>query len=309
MEENFVPNLRRWEDMDTDILVKIFQSFDIFELISGFAHVCRGWRFAVCDTILWKKLDLSMMKSNFIKIPLEPSYVYVDAPSDKLLTKVLKISLNLSKGCISTLIFHFDLYISDNQLTYTAERTPNLKRLVMPAWNRIKHTGICKAISMWPQLESLTMPTISSPPYPMEQIARSCKNFTQLKIMGPFDIYFASTLVSFLPNLKVLSIRCSTIWRDALIMILNEMKNLEVLNISHCLLLEKPPPAPKTYAKKLDGLIMEKAARLKEFLFCIDDSCVMCQRVRQDEGLVRWYKYEEGLWKTDEVKSFAILSG
>lgn len=301
MEKGFGLNMRRWEDMDTDILVKIFQSFDI--LTSGLAHVCRGWRFVVCDRIFGEKLDLSMIKSNFIIIPKRP-YVYVDARSDKTLMRLLKISLNLSKGCILTLIFHFNLYISDEQLIYTAERTQNLKCLVMPAWNRIRKTGMLKAIDTWQNLESLTMPSISDPPYLLEQISKSCKNFAQLKVMGPFNILFASTLTTFLPDLKILSIRCTTIWRDALIMILDRMKNLEVLNISHCQIqiLEKP----KTFAEKLDADIMEKAAFLKKLLFCMEDSCVMCQRAKRDEGHMRWYKYEEGLWKADEVKALAI---
>ena len=113
--------VRRWEEMDIDILVRIFQSFDIFELTSGIAHVCSTWRLAACDPLLWKTLDLSMLKSNFIKIPLEP-YVYVDGRSDKRLTKLLKIALNLSRENILTLIFHYNLYVSDDQLTYTAER-------------------------------------------------------------------------------------------------------------------------------------------------------------------------------------------
>lgn len=113
--------MKSWKDLDTDILVKIFQSFDIFELISGIAHVCSAWRMACCDPLLWKTLDLSMLKSNFIKIPLEP-YVYVDGRSDRELSRVLKISLSLSRGNILTLIFHFNLYVSDDQLTYTAER-------------------------------------------------------------------------------------------------------------------------------------------------------------------------------------------
>ncbi|KAL9992860.1 putative F-box domain, leucine-rich repeat domain superfamily, F-box-like domain superfamily [Helianthus debilis subsp. tardiflorus] len=120
MEED-VPDRKKWEDMDIDILVKIFQTFDIFELTSGIARVCSTWRYAACDPLLWGTLDLSMLKSNFIKIPLEP-YVYVDERSDKTLTRVLKISLNLSRGNISTLIFHFNLYVRDDQLTYIAER-------------------------------------------------------------------------------------------------------------------------------------------------------------------------------------------
>lgn len=113
--------VRKWEDLETDILVKIFELFDIFELTSGIAHVCSSWRAACCDPLLWKTLDLSMLSSNFIKIPLEP-YVYVDGRSDKKLTRVLKIALSLSRGHITTWICHFNLYVSDEQLTYTAER-------------------------------------------------------------------------------------------------------------------------------------------------------------------------------------------
>lgn len=176
----------------------------------------------------------------------------------------------------------------------------------MPAWNRIKKTGICTAIRCWKDLESLTMPSIANPPYLMEEIAKNCKNFSELKIMGPCDVYFASTLVAYLPKLKVLSLRCSMLYKEALVMILDGLQHLEVLNISHCLLIEVPtPPAPKRALKQLDSLILEKASRLRRFLTCMQANCVMCQRTRNDEGLMRWYKYEEGLWKEDEVSSLA----
>ncbi|CAN4087786.1 unnamed protein product [Withania somnifera] len=297
-------SVRRWEDLDTDILVKILQSFDLFELSAGLAHVCSAWRLACCDQVLWKTLDLSILKSNFIKIPFEP-YVYVDCQSDKTLTSLLKICLNLSRGNIETLIFHYNLYVSDNMLTYTAERCPRLKRLVMPAWNRIKKTGICRAIRMWEDLVSLTMPSIANPPYVMEEIARSCKKFAELKIMGPCDMLFASTLVSFLPNLKVLSVRCTVLSKPSLVLILEGLRMLEVLNISHCVITEDPPPAPMKIIREFDASILEKASRLGKFLTCMSDSCIMCQRTRNNEGLMRWYKYEEDLWKVDEVKSLA----
>lgn len=299
-------SLRRWEDMNHDILVKIFQTLNIFDLILGIGQVCSTWRLAACDPLLWRTLDLSILKSNFIKIPLEP-YVYVDGRSDKTLTRVLKISLNLSHGNVSTLIFHYNLYISNDQLTYTAERCPRLKRLVMPAWNRIKEAGICHAIPIWKDLESLTMPSISNPPVLMEEISENCKNFSELKIMGPFDVCFASTLVAFLPNLKVLSLRCSMILKDALVIILDGLKGLEVLNISHCLLVDAPPPpAPRNVLRKLDSTVLERTSKLKKFISCMNDACVMCQRTRNDEGLMRWYKYEEDLWKVDEVRSLTI---
>ncbi|KAE8022517.1 hypothetical protein FH972_008309 [Carpinus fangiana] len=298
--------VRRWEDLHTDILVKIFQSFDIFELTKGIAHVCSAWRMAACDPLLWKTLDLSMLKSNFIIILLEP-YVYVDSPSDKTLTRLLKISLSLSRENITTLIFHFNLYVNDEQLTYTAERCPRLRRLVLPAWNRIKKTGICKAIRAWKDLESLTMPNIANPPYLMEEISKNCKNFSTLKIMGPCNILFASTLATYLPKLKVLSLRCSIVDKGALIIILDGLQHLEVLNISHCLLIEVlPPPASRRVVGEIDQSILDRASRLREFLTCMKDSCIMCQRTKSDDGHIRWYKYEEGFWKADEVSSLAL---
>lgn len=121
MEEEGTVAVRRWENLEVDVLVRILQTLSIFELTSGIAHVCRSWRMACCDPLMWVKLDLSMLRSNFIKIPLEP-YVYVDGRSDKELFRVLKISLNLSKGNVRTLIFYVNSYVSDEQLTYTAER-------------------------------------------------------------------------------------------------------------------------------------------------------------------------------------------
>lgn len=124
--------------------------------------------------------------------------------------------------------------------------------------------------------------------------------------MGPCEILCATSLVKHLPELKVLSLRCSMLYKDALNIILDGLQQLEVLNISHCLLLEAPPPALKRIVKELDHFILEKASRLRKFITCMEDSCVMCQRTRTDEGLMRWYKYEEGLWKEDEVSSLAL---
>ncbi|KAJ8554455.1 hypothetical protein K7X08_025133 [Anisodus acutangulus] len=231
--------VRRWEDLDSDILVKILQSFDPFELTSGLGQVC------LC----------------------------------------VANCLNLSCGNILTLIFHYNLYVSDNQLTYTAERCRRLKRLVMPAWNRINEIAICRAIRLWEDLESLTMPNIEDDlPYVMEEIGRSCKNFAELKIMGPCDMVFSSTLVAFLPNLKVVSVRCTVLSKPALVIILEGLNFLEVLNLSHCLITEDPPPAPTKILTKLDDSILEKASRLREFITCMSDSCIMCQRTRDDEG-------------------------
>lgn len=151
------------------------------------------------------------------------------------------------------------------------------------------------------------MPTIANPPYLMEEISKNCKNFSKLKIMGPCNIFFASTLATYLPKLKVLSLRCSIVDKEALIFILDTLQHLEVLNISHCLLIEVlPPPASRRVVGEIDQSIRERASRLREFLTCTKDSCIMCKRTKNDDGQIRWYRYEEGLWKADEVSSLAL---
>ncbi|WMV20458.1 hypothetical protein MTR67_013843 [Solanum verrucosum] len=297
--------VRRWEDLDIDILLKIFQSVDLFQLISIIPQVCRSWQLACSDQLLWKTLDLSVMQSNFIRITIPP-YVYVDSLSREKLTHLLKICLNLSRGNILTLIFHFNLYVDNNQLAYTAKRCPGLKRLVMPAWEKLEKATICSAFRKWKDLESLMMPSLEEPAYIIKKIGRSCKKLSELKIMGPCDMLLASTLVSFLPNLKVLSVRCTELPKPALVILLEGLKQLKVLNISHCIITEDlPPPAPMKILTELDESILEKASRLDKFLTCMSDSCIMCQRTRHDEGFMKWYKYAD-LWKVDEVKSLAI---
>ncbi|KAK6794441.1 hypothetical protein RDI58_007894 [Solanum bulbocastanum] len=243
MEKGDSP-VNRW-----DIFVKILRSFDLFQLIYAVPQVCSAWQLAFSDPLLCKTLDLLVLQSNFIRILTEP-YVFVDTPSRKKLTRLLKICMNLSHRNIETLIFHYNLYVDDNQLTYTANRCPRLKRLVMPAWEKLEKPAIRRAFRKWKDLESLTMLSLEKPAYGLKQ--------------------------------------------------------LKVLNISHCLITEDlPPPAPMKILTELDESILEKASRLDKFLTCMSDSCIMCQHTRNDEGFMRWYKYED-LWKVDEVKSLAI---
>lgn len=173
----------------------------------------------------------------------------------------------------------------------------------MPAWNRITKVGICQAIRRWENLESLTMPGIPHPPYIMEEISRSCKNFSQLKVMGTFDVNCAFAITVNLPKLKVLSLRCSIITKQALLLILDSMDSLEVLNISHCLLLET---LRRPVHSELDQAILNKGSRIREFFHCQSNSCTTCKRMIEDEGLMRWYRYEDWFWRHDEVSSLDL---
>lgn len=216
----------------------------------------------------------------------------------QILTMLLTLKLNgvIMNGGTLTIVMYSSVF----------NRSPHLKRLVMPAWNRISKMGICLAIQRWEELESLTMPTIGCPSYIMEELATRCKNFKELKVMGSFDLIFASAVAKFLPKLKVLSLRCSKVTMGALQCVLNSLEQLEVLNISHCLLFEMAANGRRQVSHELDDQTIEKASRLREFHHCQSGQCVTCQRMMMDDGILRWYRYEDWFWRRDEVRSLDL---
>nr|CAB3494264.1 unnamed protein product [Digitaria exilis] len=111
---------------------------------------------------------------------------------------------------------------------------------------------------------------------------------------------------NFLPKLKVLSLRCSKVTMDALQCLLQSMEYLEILNISHCLLLVVAANGRKQVVHELDDQILGKASRLREFHYCESRSCITCQRMVVDEGIMRWYRYEDWFWRRDEVRSLDL---
>ncbi|XP_006401953.2 F-box/LRR-repeat protein At3g48880 [Eutrema salsugineum] len=294
---------RGWENLDTDILVMIFKKYlSLDELTSGVAHVCRGWRVACCDPILWNTLDLSHMRTKFLKVSCMPCW-YLVGHSDKEVTRILKLSMSLSKRNTKTLIFHYDLFPNDDMITYTTRRCPNLRRLVLPSWDRLEERGICDAISFCKKLESLTMPSMPNPHFVFSAIRENCKKFRELKVMGPIDLFFVQNLVCLLPKLKVLSLRCTSIRIDALTKILDKMKRLEVLNVSHSYI-----EVSDTEVTEVPwSTVIEKAFKLKQFVACKDPkTCVKCQWTEKDEGVMRWNMYDERLWKEDEISSLHL---
>ncbi|KAL6123250.1 hypothetical protein ACLB2K_075772 [Fragaria x ananassa] len=270
---------------------------------------CRftAWRLLLTDPQRWHTIDLSSMKSDFIDTRYHP-YVYVTENSDLILDCFLKSAASHSKGCTTRLILHPNLYLPNVLFTETAESSPKLKRLVMPAWNRIDEDGIHRAIACWKDLEPLTIEYISEGSFSflIHEISNNCKNLRELKLMTASDSQIDS-IVTASPKLKVLSLRCSNVSQERLFAILDRLRDLEVLNISHCRVMEDRPYGRRVLSE-LDPLILKASCRLKKFMTCMPfgRSCIMCDRARNDEGYMKWYKYEPELWKQDEVHSLAL---
>ncbi|CAK8575441.1 unnamed protein product [Lathyrus sativus] len=306
-EENHMMEMmsKLMKNVNTDLYVEIFKHIDIFESTFAAARFLEAWGKA--NNELWQTLDFSMLKSDFVRTGSAP-FVWVHSGFDNVLYNLLFIALNSSRGNIKNLIFHHDLYLADDQFMYTAKRCPLVRRLVFLSWNRVKKISMRMAIRGWKDLESMTMPSIADPKYVFEEISENCKNFRELKVMGRFHLGFAKSLTMYLPKLRVLSIRCSELDKEALILILDKLEHLQVLNISHSCFVNDSNKSYEGYRfiSESDCSISDKVSRLREFLMCSKESCIMCQRTKIDGGRPRWFKYEEGSWKDDEVSSLAL---
>jgi hypothetical protein len=111
---------KRWEDMDTDVLVKIFKELNLVEL-SPVSQVCRLWRSACSDPLIWGTLDFGLLKSNFIQTRASP-YIWVDDRSDKRLARILRVAMAISCGNVNCMIFHYNLFMKDEHLHFISER-------------------------------------------------------------------------------------------------------------------------------------------------------------------------------------------
>ncbi|KAK1379560.1 hypothetical protein POM88_026304 [Heracleum sosnowskyi] len=96
----------------------------------------------------------------------------------------------------------------------------------------------------------------------------------------------------------------------ALVIILDRLEHLEVLNISHYHIVEVPPllARKRIILRKINDSILQKASHLRQFFACLNDSCIICQRSRADEGLMRNGSCImcRNAWKADEVQSLAL---
>ena len=112
---------RSWNNMDYNILVKIFTTLNFMDIISGVSLVWSSWRSACCDPALWKKLDLSTLSADSNNVLPKP-YTLSNVESGKRLTKILNSALNLSRGNVTRLVFNYFISINDEHLVFASER-------------------------------------------------------------------------------------------------------------------------------------------------------------------------------------------
>ncbi|KAA8548420.1 hypothetical protein F0562_000104 [Nyssa sinensis] len=132
-------------------------------------------------------------------------------------------------------------------LIYVANECPALKYLALPS-DLMYHQGftISSLICKWKKLEMLRLKDSYNLEATLTQVSLHCKNFVGLDFT-PANIgedgasvvaigeHEASAIVTLLPNIKHLVLRCAFLKREFLVMILQGCKELVHLDVRDCI--------------------------------------------------------------------------
>ncbi|KAF5205529.1 F-box/LRR-repeat protein [Thalictrum thalictroides] len=241
--ELYINEVRKWEDLNIDCLLNIFERVGLNPLIFDLPFVCKSWYKASRDPYCWKILDFTCI--SFEQRYFE-SIIFVNGqpPADDdarwcLFTKfVIKFAADHSCGIATTVVFHHHLFY--NILQYPLERCPAVKNLILPHYCipnlsiRDELKDIPKLIHKWKDLESLSLSCYSHFTAILAQIQIHCKKLVSLTTSYYIGTRQASAIVTFVPNIKHLVLRSCFLPRKNLIRILSGCRELELLDVTSC---------------------------------------------------------------------------
>lgn len=183
-------------------------------------------------------------------------------------------------------------------------RTPNLKRLVLPLTGNISKIGIETAMKSWSGLESMTITSIFKDRHYFTAIGKYCPNIVRLKFTCTFEQEEAEAVVNYTPNLKELSIRFVIVNLRALCLVLNSLKDLEVVNISHSLIVDKLDGEFEMYSLRNLRNHLD-ASYYRKLIVCETGECLRCQNGRNNDPRRLPHGPLEDIWRQDEITSLA----
>ncbi|CAJ1815911.1 unnamed protein product [Sphenostylis stenocarpa] len=291
-------------DLMNEILVKIFLCLNVVDVAVA-SLVCKAWNKACHDPSLWGKIDLSTLGSYcFKKLNRIGAYRHTSLK----MTQFLKHILSLSDGNTTCFIFNFYVYLTNEQFFIVAERTPKLKRVVLPQTGDFSRAGLDIVMKSWSCLESITITSGVSAFYLLQSIGKYCNNITEMKFSRGcnFEEKHALAMTKYTPKLKMLSIRTVATSLKALTCALDSLEHLEKLNICHCVIMDTTLPG--TYMLDIEDLRHRlDPSSVKKLLYCNERSCLRCingddtNPDRQPGGPL------EDIWGEDEITSLAHL--
>ncbi|KAK7374171.1 hypothetical protein VNO80_07600 [Phaseolus coccineus] len=292
-------------DLIHEILVKIFLCLNVVDVAVA-SLVCKSWNKACREPCLWNKIDLSTLGSYCFSKPLNKVEAY--RHSSLKMTQFLKHVLDLSNGNTICFIFNFYVYLTNEQFILVAQRTPKLKRVVLPETGDFSRGVEETVMRLWSCLESITITSAVSGYYILLAIGKYCNNITEMKFSQGcyFEEKHAVAMTKYTPKLKILSIRTVATSVKALVCVLRFLEHLEKVNICHSLILDTAYPG--TVIVDISELRKRfPPSSVEKLLYCEKGSCLRCMNGRDTTPSRQPDGPYEDIWGEDEITSLAHL--
>ncbi|XP_027338342.1 F-box/LRR-repeat protein At3g48880-like [Abrus precatorius] len=289
-----------------EILVGIFMLLNVAD-IAAVSLVCKSWNRVCREPSLWRKLDLTSLGSPYFYIP-NTREALRDKRSSTRVTQFLKYVLSLSNGNTSCIVFNYYIYLTDVHLISAAERTQNLKRLILPITGSLTRRGINAAMRCWRGLESITLTSMVKHNFLFPAIGKYCRNITEVKFTCGFLENHADALVKYTPNLRILSIRYVIVSMKGLCTVLNSLQRLEMVNICHSVIMDKPHPRSEVSVYGIGDLRSHlDISCMRKLIFCQGRRCLRCRNGHEDNNSPsrQPYGHFEDIWREDEIITLA----
>ncbi|XP_077239775.1 F-box/LRR-repeat protein At3g48880-like [Tasmannia lanceolata] len=222
---------RKWEDLEMDCLVTVFENLGLEEMILGVPFVCRSWYKASTDRLCWKILDFNPI----CPCSFEERFMQEYRIQNFSFTGLLKFVVTRSCGSAVELMFPLG-YLDLEHIVYVSDECPALKCLGLPWFiPRQRCTFPPELMIKWKHLEILMLSDIpDSITEILQVISNHCKNFIGLHVCGDYlDDNVASAFGTYLPKIKHLNLSYSILSKKNLMVILEGCKELELLYLQN----------------------------------------------------------------------------
>ncbi|KAL1204049.1 putative F-box protein [Cardamine amara subsp. amara] len=328
----------KWENLSRDILGIIFGKLEMMDVTMGASRVCTSWFLAAQNGTLWNTVNLVVSHEHsffynprvnntkelvvgirmserhytinitcMYLLPYAPHYRQIKQGQNNLGNLLIEIT-KLSCTAPRNLFFNFYSYIQDKELVLAAERMPNVEKLVLPMWSSLSENSFRFAFSQWKNLRTLVIVKnpLNTGTLELQAVGENCTNLTNLKFVGLLDEHLADQIVLHLQVLKRLSLRCSFLYEQGLSRLVNGLKNLEILNLSHSLVVSLFPHLHFRMVNKIEDTLSMVSQKIHKLITCprFFDCGICADWLHSAWSCWKICKYFELFWQKDEIEEF-----
>ncbi|KAG2331504.1 hypothetical protein Bca52824_002684 [Brassica carinata] len=285
----------KWETLDRDILSVIFRKLNVEDLTMG-ASRSREEELVEKEAITicckHKETCESRVSSLIKQSKRFSAKGHVRGPTasngrDMPLIMYRRNITKFSRGVPENLFFGCCSILDDESIMLAAASMPNIEKLVLPRWCYLSNNSFGFAFSQWKKSKNIGLAKkkkknlktlIIAHDYPLTEnfefqaVGESCSNLTNFKYLGYLGKAIAEKIVSYLKNIKRLSLQCSYVSRPGFLWLITGLQNLVILNLPHCK--EVDDELERVIIDNIDQAATQNRVKL---VYCSNNNCTYCR--------------------------------